>query len=216
MLEYIKDVGYKTLKGKGRKKIISLVKCSYCYKEKTIIKDTIKRVLTCGCFKDNIVKKNKERATHNMSETRIYNIWRKMIYRCCNKNTKSYRDYGGRGIKVCDEWEELENFLEDMEDKYYRHVDRYGEKDTTLERVGNNEGYNIRNCKWATRKEQNNNQRRRKDQRKFCVEEKDTRIKKFFYNQTKCCIDMKFKTYNLNRWLKGSKPRNNYLIYYCG
>lgn len=82
-------------------------------------------------------------------------IWRGMLSRCRNPNTKDYKDYGARGIKVCDRWHSFMNFLADM--------GRRPSPSHTLERVNNAGGYEPSNCRWATRAEQGLNQRRRRD-----------------------------------------------------
>jgi hypothetical protein len=74
-----------------------------------------------------------------------------MIQRCTNPNTKQFKDYGGRGITVCDEWLSFDAFLRDM-----------GEKPDGLliDRIDNDAGYSKQNCKWSSRREQQSNQRR--------------------------------------------------------
>ena len=104
---------------------------------------------SCGCY-------HKEKFTHKshgMSRTRTHNIWKGMRKRCNNKNSASYQNYGGRGIKICPRWNKFENFLADM-----------GEcpMGMSLDRINNGGNYEPKNCKWSTRVEQNNNRRPRR------------------------------------------------------
>lgn len=97
---------------------------------------------TCGCAKN---------VTHGKSKTRTYNIWHAMRQRCGNPRNTNYKDYGGRGIKVCPEWQDsFEQFLADM-----------GEAPGVmeLERKDNNAGYSKANCIWATHADQMKNRR---------------------------------------------------------
>jgi hypothetical protein len=100
--------------------------------------------------------------THGFSkgtstQRRFYDTWCGMIKRCYNKKHKSYHRYGGRGITVSRAWKKFENFQADMHESYIEHVDRHGEKYTTIERVDNDKGYAVTNCRWATQREQNRN-----------------------------------------------------------
>lgn len=90
----------------------------------------------------------------NRSERRslvAYRRWDAMKQRCLNPSSRSYKYYGGRGIKVCKRWLSFDLFLEDM-----------GEPDSclSLERIDNNKGYEPGNCRWDTCKNQANNTRR--------------------------------------------------------
>lgn len=89
--------------------------------------------------------------THGMSKTRIYRTWRGMINRCKFPYEVSYKNYGARGIKVCERWLKFENFYEDMKDGYTDEM--------TIDRVDNNKGYYKENCKWSTPEEQQRNKR---------------------------------------------------------
>jgi len=81
----------------------------------------------------------------------VYAAWKSMRGRCSNKNSKDWKNYGGRGITVSDEWSSFENFLRDMMPNWKQGL--------MLERLDNSKGYSKENCKWATRTEQNRNRR---------------------------------------------------------
>jgi hypothetical protein len=89
--------------------------------------------------------------SHGWSRTGLYKRWSAMKARCLNPKDESYSRYGGRGIRVCERWLKFENFLQDM---------GIPELGLSLERIDNDKGYSLDNCKWATRKEQQNNTRR--------------------------------------------------------
>jgi hypothetical protein len=108
-------------------------------------------VLSCGCYQKEVVRNLN--LSHNKSNTPTYNSWCSMKSRCYNENNNKYKDYGGRGVIVCDRWiTSFENFLKDM-----------GEKPigTTLDCKDNDGNYEPSNCKWSTSVEQANNRRKR-------------------------------------------------------
>ncbi|GLO03347.1 hypothetical protein PPUJ13061_32450 [Pseudomonas putida] len=99
--------------------------------------------------------------THGMYGSRENKSWSTMIERCHNPKAKSYADYGGRGIAVCDRWKSFDNFFADMGPR---------PPGMTLDRKDNKLGYSPENCRWSTAKEQQNN---RRNSRRYSFEGRD-------------------------------------------
>lgn len=91
---------------------------------------------------------------HGLTKTKVHHCWRMMKYRCLNKNSKSYKDYGGSGIIICDSWLNFENFLHDM--------GHPPSEDHSIDRIDGNSGYHKENCRWATKSEQALNRKTRR------------------------------------------------------
>lgn len=91
--------------------------------------------------------------THGISESKIGKVWAAMKQRCFNKLDKSYHNYGGRGITVCDEWMELKPFYDWAVNNGYK-------EGLSIDRTDNNKNYCPDNCAWVSRAIQNINHRR--------------------------------------------------------
>ncbi len=113
---------------------------------------------SCGCLKNEHIL-SLPRKIHGMYNTNFYSVWGEMKTRCNNNKHKSYKNYGGRGIKVSKEWHTFENFRDDMYSIYLKHIEDFGRKNTSIERLNNDGNYCKSNCTFATRAEQNKNKR---------------------------------------------------------
>lgn len=135
-----------------------LVKC-HCGNEfkaigKYLRNNTIK---SCGCLKSKrMIKYGKERKTHGDTNSRLFSIWTSMKKRCYYKNSTSYKNYGARGIEVCNEWKNNYSAFKKWA------LDNGYDENLTIDRINTDKNYTPNNCKWSTRKEQNRNKRNNK------------------------------------------------------
>lgn len=133
-----------------------LCKCD-CGNEKIVTGSNLKlgHAQSCGClWKEVVPEKNKEKNTrHGETHTKLHRTWVNMRYRCNNPNCWQYKDYGGRGISVCEDWELYEAFRD------WAIASGYSD-DLSIDRIDVDGNYEPSNCRWVGMKTQSNNTRR--------------------------------------------------------
>lgn len=118
-------------------------KCT-CGNETVVLRSNLPKIKSCGC----LLTTNKYVGKFPEQVRQAYYNMRK---RCYSKSNKSYKDYGGRGITICEEWSTLEGFLNDMLESY--------QEGLTLDRIDVDKNYCKENCRWVSLKKQANNKR---------------------------------------------------------
>ena len=158
-ITFIKDLGmmYPTESSK-RKYRFGIYKCGFCGEEFRTLINSVKNGHTksCGCYQKR--RTSESQKTHGLRSTRLYTVWADIKRRTLNPKNKRYSDYGGRGITICDEWLDVQNFYDwAMENGYEEN------KGLSIDRIDNNGNYCPENCRWTTSIIQNRNRRIRKD-----------------------------------------------------
>lgn len=150
--------------GKIKEKRTSMI--GQKFGKRTVLSEARPGYLKCQCICGDIsfidasnLRRGKQRQCkkcrafiHGMNGTPTYNTWKCMVARCTNPKQTNYKDYGGRGIKICAAWRKFENFFSDMGIR---------PDGTQIDRKNNNGNYEPSNCRWVTPKENSNNRRKR-------------------------------------------------------
>ena len=136
----------------NRLRYFGIFECQYCgtHWESQVRSITGGDTKSCGCQKGGKPK-------HGLGTNKFYDTWHNIIKRCTNPKNINYKNYGARGITVCEEWLNVSNFVAWCE---MTHPNTEG---VSLDRIGNDKGYSPENCRWADKTTQNINQRIQKN-----------------------------------------------------
>lgn len=165
-----------------------LCKCE-CGNEKIVSTTHLKNdTKSCGCLKKEMLSqrtkpKNFTNKKHGLHNEKLYNTWKCIRQRCNNKNNKRYKDYGGRGITICKEWNNFKNF-------YNWAINNGYQENLTIDRIDNNKGYLPENCRWTDITTQANNKRNNRN---------------YTYNNETHTLGEWAKILNINYWALRSR-----------
>ena len=178
-----------------------LCRCD-CGNEKIIRANALKtgRTRSCGCLLSECSKKRmaKLMTKHGKSNSRLYRVWASMKERCSSANNKGYDNYGGRGISVCDKWQEFEPFYKWAIANGYK-------KRLEIDRIDNDGNYEPDNCRWVTSKQNCRNTRKNI---KVEVTNRATGNKQQFDSVSEVCEVLKLPSYSsVIRAVHGKKTK---------
>ena len=141
-LELIEDLGMRK-EGNTTRRWCKAI-CSYCGEVVERRTQQLKILKSCGCISNKL--KTKHLTKHGNYKDRLYRTWADMKTRCIQPNNNRYHRYGGRGIKVCNEWMLFEPFKE------WALANGYTDE-LTIDRIDNDGNYEPSNCEWVTLQE---------------------------------------------------------------
>ena len=153
----IEDLGmiYPT-ENRKQKRRFGIYKCGFCENEfrTQIFRVKSGETRSCGCYKKR--RTSESHKTHGLGSTRLYTTWSDIKRRTLNPKHKSYQNYGGRGITICEEWLDIHNF-------YNWALSNGYSDELSIDRIDNDGNYCPENCRWVTPTIQIRNQRIRKN-----------------------------------------------------
>ena len=192
----IQDLGIMfASEGSKERRRYGLYKCGHCgeeFKAKTTrIKSGV--IKSCGCLVGEY---------HGMKKHRFYDTYRNMMKRCYTKSDPSYKNYGGRGISVCEEWQDIIKFVAWADSTY---IEGY-----TLDRIDSAGNYEPSNCRWADATTQAINQRMMKNNTTGYVGVYLARDNRWESRLTFNKVDIFLGRFNTNE--EAAQARDNYII----
>ena len=143
------EVVGETTYGEGGSRVPCKCECGTC--KKISLYELVRgRSLSCGCLRKEMA--TALLATHGLWNTHVYRVWSNIISRCNSPISAAYKNYGGRGITVCSEWQDVTVFAKWAQDSGYS-------EGLEIDRADNNIGYSPENCRWVTRSQNCRNRR---------------------------------------------------------